>query len=504
MNQTRSFIFIFRKDGNGFTPIQKVSENDFDRISSTATFVVPDTTGSITSPAFGPAKTWQELHWRGNSIESPTNDSVGVTILGVRANGVIDSIRSVNLTQIDHNISDINANIYPYIKLRLITRDAKTASPWQLDYWRLNYVPIPEGAVAPNITLQLRDTVEVGEPMQVKVAFKNISYVPFDSLKVRFIILDKNGASTIINLPKQKPLAVNETLTLDHTIPTANFGGLNSIYVEFNPDNDQPEQFHFNNFFFKNFYVIPDVTNPLLDVTFDGVHILNEDIVSASPLIKVKLKDENRWQALNDTAGLKIQLKFPGSQAYKSYYWNSDTLKFFPPTLINGTGDNSAFAELSPKNLPDGQYELLVSGKDINNNKAGDLSYKVLFKVVGKPQISNLLNYPNPFTTSTQFVFTLTGNEVPQNIKIEIMTVTGKIVREITKAELGPIRIGRNITEYKWDGTDQFGNKLANGVYLYRVVTNLNGKGLEKFKVNDDDNTDIYFKNGYGKMVIIR
>ena len=117
--------------------------------------------------------------------------------------------------------------------------------------------------------------------------------------------------------------------------------------------------------------------------------------------------------------------------------------------------------------------------------------------------ISNLLNYPNPFTTSTAFVFTVTGSDVPQNIRIQILTITGKIVREITKDELGPIHIGRNITEYKWDGTDMYGAKLANGVYLYRVLTNLNGKSLDKYKADGDD-TDKYFTKGYGKMVILR
>jgi hypothetical protein len=57
-------------------------------------------------------------------------------------------------------------------------------------------------------------------------------------------------------------------------------------------------------------------------------------------------------------------------------------------------------------------------------------------------------NYPNPFTTSTAFVFTLTGSTVPQNMKIEILTVSGKIVKEITKEQLGPIHIGNNITTY--------------------------------------------------------
>ena len=58
---------------------------------------------------------------------------------------------------------------------------------------------------------------------------------------------------------------------------------------------------------------------------------------------------------------------------------------------------------------------------------------------------------------------------MPDEIKIQILTVTGRVVREITEDELGPIQIGRNITEYAWDGTDEFGDRLANGVYLYTV-----------------------------------
>jgi flagellar hook assembly protein FlgD len=136
-------------------------------------------------------------------------------------------------------------------------------------------------------------------------------------------------------------------------------------------------------------------------------------------------------------------------------------------------------------------------------NTAGAIEYHVSFTVITKAMISNLLNYPNPFTTQTAFVFTLTGTEVPQNMRIQILTITGKIVREITMNELGPIHVGRNITEYKWDGTDMYGAKLANGVYLYRVLTNLNGKSLDKYKA-EGDNTDKYFNKGYGKMVLIR
>jgi flagellar hook assembly protein FlgD len=92
---------------------------------------------------------------------------------------------------------------------------------------------------------------------------------------------------------------------------------------------------------------------------------------------------------------------------------------------------------------------------------------------------------------------------VPQNIRIQILTVTGKIVREITKQELGPLRIGRNITEFKWDGTDMYGQPLANGVYIYRIITNNNGNSLEKYTPKGDNSAQ-FFNKGYGKMYLMR
>lgn len=50
------------------------------------------------------------------------------------------------------------------------------------------------------------------------------------------------------------------------------------------------------------------------------------------------------------------------------------------------------------------------------------------------------------------------------------MTLSGKVVKEVTMDELGPLRVGINRTLYRWDGTDDFGNKLGNGVYLMKAI----------------------------------
>jgi hypothetical protein len=404
-------------------------------------------------------------------------------------------------SQQNFDVSSINAATYPYVKLKMRTQDSINYTPYQLRYWRMTYVPAPEGAIAPNIFLKVKDTLEVGEPLDFKVAFKNVSELPFDSIKVKMVITDKNNVQHIIPIPRKRPLLVNDTLQLGSLVNTTIIPGMNTMFIEANPDNDQLEQFHFNNFAYRSLYVKPDSLNPLLDVTFDNIHILNRDIVSSKPDIMIKLKDEARWLVLDDTSLLTLQVRYPNG-SLRRFYFSNDTVRFNPAGQAPNS-DNTASISFKPYFPIDGDYEMIVTGKDKSNNSAGNVEYRVLFQVINKPMISNMLNYPNPFTTSTAFVFTITGNEVPQNIKIEIMTVTGKIVREITKDELGTLHIGRNITDFKWDGTDQYGQKLANGIYLYRVVTNLNGKALDKYK-DKDDKTDQYFNKGYGKMYLMR
>ena len=502
-NKPRVFAFIYQKNNKDFIPVSQFSVDDRDVMMMDYNFRVPDSIGYITSPKFGPAKKWKQLFWEGQSLELPNTDEVAAEVIGVRKDGSTQIVMS-NISPVDKavDISGINANEFPIIMLKARVKDVVNYSPYQLTYWRVTYEPLPEGAIAPNLFFQLRDTFDVGEPADLRIAFKNVSDADFsDSIKVKMIITDNNNLKHTIPVDRQKAIISNDTLVLSKVIDTKNLAGFNTLFVDINPDNDQVELHRFNNFIYKNFYVRRDTLSPVLDVTFDNRHILNGDIVAAKPSILITLKDEAKWMLLDDTSIVRVQVRTPTNEVL-SYHFNSDTLKL--NSAKNGASqDNTAAIEFTPYFATDGDYELIITGQDRSGNSSGELEYRVGFKVVNKPMISNMLNYPNPFTTSTAFVFTITGSEVPQNLRIQILTVTGKVVKEITKEELGPLRVGRNITEYKWDGTDQYGQKLGNGVYLYRVITNHNGKALEKYK-SSTENTDKYFNNGYGKMYLMR
>jgi hypothetical protein len=499
-----AFLFIYKKNDPSFTPQQKFGQLLTDKITLESTCPGPAVRGTVSSPIFGPARQWSTLRWRGSELTNPATDSTGLVVVGIDTAGVATTLYSLDHSTQDLNISSIDPKHYPFIQLKLATTDTVHGKPYQLQSWRINYIPPPEGALAPNVLLKAPDTVVLGQPYEFAIAFKNVSPYSFDSMRVKLYIVDKGNAMHVINLPRMKPLVSGDTLTVDYKFDSKSFSGANTLYVAFNPANDQPEQYFFNNFLYKSFYVKGDSRNPNLDVTFDNVHILDEDIVSARPHIQIQLKSSSPYLLLSDTSLMNVQVKYPDGSLH-SYHFNTDTLRFIPATAI---GNNVATVEFTPAfttqyNPTGDEYELIVSGKDALGNPAGLTPYRVSFKVINKPMISNMLNYPNPFTTSTAFVFTITGSEVPQNIKIQIMTITGKVVREITKEELGPLHIGRNITEFKWNGTDMYGQRLANGVYLYHVVTNLNGRSLTKYKAAGD-NTDKFFNNGYGKMYLMK
>ena len=197
----------------------------------------------------------------------------------------------------------------------------------------------------------------------------------------------------------------------------------------------------------------------------------------------------------------RVYLKSPSQNSKQQLNFNdqfySANLRFTPAVLPK----NSCKIEFDPVLGEDGIYTLEVEAADRSKNESGKYNYRINFEVINKSTITDILNYPNPFSTSTRFVFLLTGNEVPDHMKIRIMTVSGKVVREIMKSELGNIHIGRNITDYAWDGKDEYGDQLANGVYIYKVYSDFsNGDDLE----HRESEADKYFKKGWGKMYLMR
>ena len=233
-----------------------------------------------------------------------------------------------------------------------------------------------------------------------------------------------------------------------------------------------------------------------MQVFFDGRRINDGELVSARPEILVQIRDENQYLLLNDTSQYQLELTAPSGRRERLRF-NDERIEFTPAT----GNENVVEIFFRPELLEDGTYTLAVRGTDRSDNAAGRLDLRQEFEVVNQQLVSNVLAYPNPFTTQTQFVYTLTGTEPPSMFRIQIMTVSGRVVRDIDLLETENLKIGTHRTDFTWDGTDEYGDLLANGVYLYRVITSDNdGNMLEKY----DTGTDQFFQNELGKVVILR
>ncbi len=465
--------------------------------------------GFIESEVIGPSGKWISLHWEQKSVEPISSDIVSLSVIGIKTSGIEDTIISglpPDSTDINNLDKRIDAAVYPYLKLVAFMKDTSSIhvkTPPQLKRWQVMYYSAPETALDPSAHYYFyKDTVYEGDSIVFSVATHNISDFDMDSLLITYWIVDKDRNIHPL-VTKRKEKHPSGHILID-TVSASTIGltGLNSLWIEVNPNNDQFEQYHINNIGEVYFYVKSDKTNPIMDVTFDGFHILDGDIVSSKPMIQIMLNDENEFllmENIEDTASFRIYLVSPGSQNSERIYFQEagkEIMRFIPASASNKTCKIEYQADFPL----DGTYKLIIQATDKSYNKSGKTDYNINFKVINKSTITEILNWPNPFSTNTRFVFTLTGSEIPTYLKIQIMTITGKIVREIHLDELGTIHIGRNITQYGWDGKDQFGDQLANGIYLYRIITNIKGKEIEKNQTSASQ----YFTKEFGKMYLLR
>ena len=380
--------------------------------------------------------------------------------------------------------------------------DRVSATAAQLDNWAVTFDGVPEGVVS----LQNENNRDIelveGQPLEVEFKFTNISPFDFPSpLTVRYTITNQlTGAETVETLEIPAVAAGSEE-TFTITIDSRARIGLNDLEVFVNPGGAVVEQFDSNNIIRLSsfFNVLRDEVNPNLDVTFDGVYILDGDIVSPTPVISVELRDNNPFLLKTDGAGVDIKMGCVGCPMETIDISSADV------EIIPATETSNFRLEFRPdflrEELGDNVYRLEVEVPDASGNQSGVDPYSVTFEVVSSSSITNFYPYPNPFSTSTRFVFTLTGSEIPDRLKIQIFTVSGKLVREITQEELGPIRIGQNISQFAWNGRDEFGDQLANGTYLYRVqIEATTGTQFGRRATRGDKG----FDNGFGKLVILR
>jgi hypothetical protein len=129
--------------------------------------------------------------------------------------------------------------------------------------------------------------------------------------------------------------------------------------------------------------------------------------------------------------------------------------------------------------LSEGNHTLTLKAWDVYNNSSSSTIDFVVVKNE-KLAIEHVLNYPNPFTTRTQFFFEHNQTCESLEVQIQVFTVSGKLVKTLNKIVTTH---GYRVDPIEWDGKDDFGDNIGRGTYVYRVkVIDDEGNKVEKFE----------------------
>ena len=487
-------------------------------ITLTDSLRTPSTKGTVISTQIGPAQQWQTLYsWITKA--SPTSSYV-LKIQGVDTTGVLRDLSPVYSNVVGgrtgFSLSGISARQYPYLQLQLSLSDSVNRTSPQLREWFITYKGLPEGIVRRDLVAassydpasletQATTTGTIGFP----VKFLNVAPIDFGTpMQAKVELLGSGIPATLVPIPNRVPgsaLPAGDTLTLNVKLNIIGHFGTFTPQVTINPTSPGrplPELFYFNNSLtLAPFTVVDHNVPPILDVAVDGRHILNGELVSPTPAIHIQLRDEDKLRHISKPSYFTVLLLRPGSTTYETVNLMASNIQFHVDSVSQpGSIATIDYQPGQAGPLKDGIYTLRVQGHDPSNASSGATDFEVKFEVVNASTITNVFPYPNPVVSKARFVFTVTGQELPHNMKIQIMTLTGAVVKEIFMGELGTLHIGNNLTDYAWDGTDQYGDRLANGTYLYRVaLDDPNGQFSRRATAGDQA-----FKNDWGKLVLMR
>lgn len=217
--------------------------------------------------------------------------------------------------------------------------------------------------------------------------------------------------------------------------------------------------------------VAPDEVGPTVQVFMNDDRFVRGGITNEDPLLLVKLYDSNGINTMGSSIGhdLVAVLDENTDQAIvlnDQYEADLDTYR-------------SGSARYRFDDLAEGGHTLRVKAWDVFNNSA-EASTEFVVAPSAELALEHVLNYPNPFTTNTQFFFEHNRPCTTLDVQVQVFTVAGRLVKTINRQLACE---GFRSEPLAWDGRDDYGDKLGRGVYVYRLnVMTPEGDKAEKLE----------------------
>ncbi len=210
----------------------------------------------------------------------------------------------------------------------------------------------------------------------------------------------------------------------------------------------------------------PEVELFLNDSTF-----VSGGITDSRPYLLARLKDENGINTVGNGIGHDITLTIDNdiqNPVVLNDYYESDLDTY-----------KSGKVKYQMLTLPVGNHTLTLKAWDVHNNSSTS-SLDFIVTEDSELALKQVLNYPNPFTTNTSFMFEHNQSCETLDVRIQVFTVSGKLVKTITQTAR---QNGFRTEPIAWDGRDDYGDRIGKGVYVYKVeIRNNDGQKAEQYE----------------------
>ncbi|MBN1464240.1 type IX secretion system sortase PorU [candidate division KSB1 bacterium] len=198
-----------------------------------------------------------------------------------------------------------------------------------------------------------------------------------------------------------------------------------------------------------------DKEGPRMKVYFGDEDFVPGDYVSSRPTLHLTISDS--VSGVNTAGDIGHQILLTLDQDYNN---SIDITEYF--TYSEGSYTDGAL-NYTILDLPIGEHSLQVKAWDNSNNSS---IIETHFIVIDDSELAirHPLTYPNPMSAECSFRYELSQDA---EVSIKIFTVAGRLIKAFE-----PLHghVGYNVFPESWDGRDDAGDPVANGVYLYKIA----------------------------------